>query len=142
MPDDKTKFSHIEHTADVGIKIFGATRTALFENAAEGLFDIITNLKQVRIRETRRIALVAGDGEELLVRWLSELNYIFLTEMFLPRRFHVLTMSETEMTAEISGEHLNPAQHVVHTEVKAVTYHGLYLRRESGAWQAQVIFDL
>ena len=48
MSKHSQKFEHIDHTADVGIKIYGATLTQLFEHAALGLFDIIANLDQVQ----------------------------------------------------------------------------------------------
>ena len=34
-------FEFIDHTADVGIKAWGATLTELFENSAKGMFSVI-----------------------------------------------------------------------------------------------------
>ena len=34
-------FELIDHTADVGIKVWGSTLTELFENAAKGMFSVI-----------------------------------------------------------------------------------------------------
>jgi len=77
-------FELIEHTADVGIKAWGSTLTELFENAAKGLFFVITGEgykpqgseieKKIEINEDK------DSLEGVLVSWLSELLYIFNRE--------------------------------------------------------------
>ena len=41
------QYEIIEHTADVGIKAYGETLSEAFENAAKGMFDIITDSSEV-----------------------------------------------------------------------------------------------
>ncbi len=40
------------------------------------------------------------------------------------------------------GEPVDPARHAIHTEIKAVTYHRLAVRRTAARWETRVIFDL
>ncbi len=136
------KFQQIEHTADVGLKIFGASQKELFQNAAEGLFSIITNLSKVRNSVTRELSLTSTDTEALLVDWLSELNFLFLTDRIVFNEFKVHELNDTSMSASICGEPLNFSRHEIYTEVKAVTYHALYIKRIQTTFEAQVIFDL
>ena len=67
----------IDHTADVGIKAYGKTLSEAFENAAKGMFDIITDSSEIESIGQYNIELEAPDLEQLLVDWLSELLYLF-----------------------------------------------------------------
>ena len=88
------KFEQIDHTADVGLRIYGETLVELFQHAAEGLFDIITVLEKVNVKVSRQVFVNASDRESLLVNWLSELNFLFLTRKELFRTFEITEMSE------------------------------------------------
>jgi SHS2 domain-containing protein/predicted Zn-ribbon and HTH transcriptional regulator len=46
------------------------------------------------------------------------------------------------LRAEVFGEPIVPGRHIVFTEIKAVTFHGLELAEVDGGWRAQIIFDL
>jgi len=136
------KYHHIDHTADLGIKAFGDTLAELFENAAFGLFDSITNLEKVRPNSECSVEVQASDREALLVNWLSELNYLFLTRKELFKSFQVKEIDDEHLTATVEGEQLNLDRHEIYTEIKAVTYHKLYVKESDQGWEAQVIFDL
>lgn len=136
------KFEHIDHTADVGLLIYGGSLQELFENAALGLFDIITNLEKVTPTLHRQVEVSASDREALLVTWLSELNYLFFTEEEVYCEFHISEFDESHLIATVHGELFDRDKHEFYTEVKAVTYHQLTIKETSQGWQAQVIFDL
>ena len=136
------KYEQIDHTADVGIKIYGSTVAQLFEHAALGLFDVIANLETVTPNSTRNFTVEASDREALLVNWLSELNYSFFTRCEIYKTFEVTRIDATKLSAQVVGEKLDPDRHEIYTEVKAVTYHHLYVRETTRGWEAQVIFDL
>lgn len=142
MQSQLPKFQYIEHTADVGIKVFAPSLEKLFENAAEGLFDIITDLSSVVSVCRKRIQIEAIDREALLVNWLSELNCLFLIERTIFKEFRVEELNENKLTARIAGEAIDFSKHEIYTEVKAVTYHKLYIKEIAQGWEAQVIFDL
>lgn len=137
-----TKYELIEHTADAGIKAYGSDLAELFSNAALGLFEVIANLDKVTLRTERIIEVEATDLEALLVNWLSELNYLFLTKREIYKEFQIDEICDTRISGRIKGEHLNCDRHEIYTEVKAVTYHKLYVKKTAQAWEAQVIFDL
>ncbi len=142
MKSSLQKYQYIDHTADLGIKVFGDTLAELFENAAFGLFDNITNLEKVSPNSEFSIEVQATDREALLVNWLSELNYLFLTRKELFNCFQVNQINDEHLTATVRGEKLNLDRHEIYTEVKAVTYHKLYIKKSDQGWEAQVIFDL
>jgi len=136
------KYQHIDHTADLGIKVFGSTLAELFENAAFGLFDNVTNLEKVNPDSEFSVEVQATDREALLVNWLSELNYLFFTRKELFKYFQVNEIDDEHLTATVEGEKLDLDRHEIYTEVKAVTYHKLYVKECDRGWGAQVIFDL
>ena len=66
----------INNTADVGIKAYGKTLSEAFENAAKGMFDIITDNSEIENIGQYNIELQTDNLEQLLVDWLSELLYL------------------------------------------------------------------
>lgn len=136
------RFEPIHHTADVGYKLYADSLQELFVTAAAALFDAITELDSIQPQTSRRVAVTAADSEALLVTWLSELNYLCITELEVFCRFELDSFSETALSATIWGEPIALDRHEIKTEIKAVTYHGLYLRQSESGWEAQIIFDV
>jgi SHS2 domain-containing protein len=137
-----SSFTPIDHTADVGYRLFAPTLAELFAVAGRALFDAITELEAVAPKFSRTIAVEAGDVEALLVAWLSELNFRCITEFELFGEFAIDSISTTSVRATLKGEKIDAARHVIQTEIKAVTYHELYVRETEKGWEAQVIFDV
>ena len=76
------------------------------------------------------------------MRWLSELNYLFFTQREIYKRFRIETITDDRIKARAFGEQIDLDRHEIYTEVKAVTYHQLYIKEIQNGWEAQVIFDL
>ena len=136
------KYELVDHTADVGLKIFGESPEELFQNAGFALFDLITDITSVTPRHRRRFRLERDSLEELLVEWLSSLLYVFDTELILFGSFSVLEMNEKSLVADAGGEPFREADHSIKTPVKAVTYHCLNINKQGGIWTATVILDI
>ena len=134
-------FEIIDHTADVGLEAHGATLEELFANAALGMFSIIGGAGKVSPRETREVSVEADDRELLLVAFLAELLYVFEVDRFVPHHVEVRHVSETTVTATEHGEPIAP-HHEFHTEIKAVTHHGLSVEQDGDVWRATVLFDI
>ncbi len=137
-----SSFESIDHTADVGYRLFAPTLAELFAVAGRALFDAITVLDSIQPQVARKVAAEAGDVEALLVAWLSELNYRCITDLEVYGEFVIEEISPSSVRATVRGEKIDPARHVIQTEIKAVTYHGLYVRQIENGWEAQVIFDV
>jgi SHS2 domain-containing protein len=136
------RFEVLDHTADIGIIVYGEDLKALFENAGEAFFHLITDMKRVRRRIRRRIEIGKESLERLMVDWLSELLYLHDVENLLFREFKIESVGEDGLRAMVRGEPFQEGVHVIKTEVKAVTYHQIEVRKENGKWRAQIIFDL
>jgi len=131
----------LDPTADVGLRVRAPALKTLFARAAWGMFFLLTDVRAVRPVDTRTVHVEADDRAALLVKWLSELNFIHQVDRRVFCRFAITEMSSRSLIAEVSGEPLTSATNV-HMEIKAVTYHGLSVRRESGIWKAEVVFDV
>jgi len=142
MHNTPRKFEPVEHTADAGIRVYGSTLAELFENAALGMFDMIADLRKVDLKTSRQVHVEADDREMLLVNWLSELNYLFQVHRELYKKFVMKQVTATTADAEIFGEAIDPGRHEIHTDLKAVTFHELFIKETAEGWVAQVIFDL
>ena len=135
-------FEILDHTADIGIIVYGEDLKSLFENAGKAFFHLITDLKKVRLRTERKIEIGGESLERLMVDWLNELLYLHDVENLLFKRFRVESAGEAGLKAKVNGEIFQEGVHVIKTEVKAVTYHQLEVRQEKGGWRARIIFDL
>ena len=134
-------FEIIDHTADVGIRAYGATMNEAFANAARALFSLITELDDVEEVLHRDIKINASDLESLLVAWLNELIYRFDTEGVLFKRFDIIQLGDTHLKARSYGEKVDSSKHSLKTGVKGATYHMLKVDKTDG-FRVQVLFDI
>ena len=135
-------YRQIDHTADVGLIISADSLSALFDDAARGMFSLIVEGDAPGAVETRSIRIAADDREGLLVDWLRELLYLWNDEK---RRFvKTISWQETDNTASaiVQVERCDPSRHAILCEIKAVTYHQVAVETDGRNWTARVIFDV
>ena len=134
-------YAFLEHTADVGVRVWGQTLAQLLTEAAKGLTELLVTDSPVAAKEARPIALTAAAPDELVRLWLTELLFWFATDRFLVAECQ-LEATDTSITGQVLGERFQPKRHAQGTEVKGVTYHQFEVTRTSHGWEAQVIFDV
>lgn len=136
------KYEILEHTADVGLKAFGKTLEEAFENAAEGMFDLITDKSNIEEVGEYTIELTADDLEQLLVDWLSELVFLHSANNLVFGDFNIDLKGETnKLSANVWGEKFDTSKHGQGVEIKAVTYHMLKVKKKR-PFSVQVLFDI
>jgi SHS2 domain-containing protein len=136
------RFEILDHTADIGVMVYGEDLKALFENAGRAFFHVITDLRKVKGRTERWIEIDGKELSRLMVEWLTELLYLHEVEHLLFKGFEVECVGESGLRAKVKGEPFQEGVHIIKTEVKAVTYHQIFVNKVNGGWKAQVIFDL
>jgi SHS2 domain-containing protein len=136
------RFEVLDHTADIGLIVYGEDLKSLFENAGKAFFHLITDLKKVRLRTEKRIEIRKESLERLMVDWLTELLYLHEVENLLFKEFKVESVGEEGLRARVKGEAFQEGVHMIKTGVKAVTYHQIEVRKRKEGWRAQIIFDL
>ncbi len=136
------KYVQLDHTGDVRIKAYGNSIEELFSNAAYALFDTITEVDKIESQFAETVEVSGSDKEELLVNWLSELNYLFVTESKIFNKFEIEHFRDNELTATVLGEKFNTHKHPFHTEIKAVTFHDLRIEKVGKHWETKIVFDI
>lgn len=134
-------FELIDHTADTGLKAYGRDLKELFQNAARGMFEIIADVETIGSGAETSIEVAAPTREGLLHAWLTELNYFSITRREIYRATEISEMNSSHIKAVAVGERIGGGG-IVHTEIKAVTWHDLYVKETPLGFEAQVIFDL
>lgn len=135
-------FTVLAHPADVGIEATGRSIAEAFEQAAHGLMSIILDVSAVEPIETREVDLEAGDMEQLLVRWLSEILYLYDGGRFACRKFTIYTLTKNQLRAMVQGERFSEERHETLTDVKAVTYHQLSVHEGDHGTKVRVFLDI
>ena len=132
----------LDHPADLGIEARGKTLAGAFEQAACGLTSVILDRDSIRLVESRPVRIEAGDRQQLLVRWLSEVLYLYDGLNFAPRDFKIKWLSSRLLEAQVRGEPFDRRRHTVRLDVKAITYHQLKIRRRGPGHWLQVFLDI
>ncbi len=143
-------FQEIDHTADVGLRIWAPALDELFVEAARGMFSLLLTSDtdefpqsvQDRKQKTHTLDLTSTSADLLLRDWLSELLYIHTTERTFFTDFVVQQIDDQNLTGQATGSVFSRDDEHLFTEIKAVTYHGLELSRDEEGFRAQVIFDI
>lgn len=134
-----------EATADIAYEAYGRSLEEMYQNAAFGLFSIMTDLEGVEERQTDMFAVEAEDKEALLLDFLNELLYKWDVEKVLFSDF-TCEIQDVEdglkITAKCKGEKFDPDKHEVKVEIKAVTYFDMEVEKEEGRWKGKVTLDV
>ncbi|MET1101268.1 MAG: archease [Pyrodictiaceae archaeon] len=140
-------YSHAPHTADEIVVAKGRSLEEAFEQAALGVYEIMTDTSRVEPRVEKRVVVEGFDLENLLYKWIEELLVITDSEGMVFSRFKVHRIErrgEEEYLLEASawGEKFDPSRHEHRTIVKAMTYSLMEIRREDGCWRLQFVVDI
>lgn len=138
----KKKYQYFDHTADLGIEIFGASLVELFENAGRAIFE--TQIKgPVVAQHEKSIELESETIDELLIDWCRELLYLFSVHHFIPCDYEIM-VTKNKLSARIKGGSFDQARHKVRIEIKNVTYHNFRIdfNENNKEYKATIVFDV
>ncbi len=135
-------FTLLDHTADLGILVRGSDLTNLFEAAAIALIRIMVGGEPSGNTESINISVEGQDLNDLMVRWLGEILYLFEGEERLITDVTIGFISASRLDALVATVPFDPARHEILCEIKAVTYHEIEVVKRGSRWEAKIIFDL
>ncbi len=137
-------YETFEHTADIGLYLYGRSLSELFEAAVKAVLELSAGGEGVEARQSRRMDLSAESTEALLRAWLAEIVYLMNVERWLTVRVEIKEFSPTALSAVLEGERLDPARHELALEIKAVTWHRLKIEPDQrpGWFRATVVLDV
>lgn len=135
-------FTILEHPSDIGIEANGKTLIEAFEQSALGMMSIIAELSSVDVKDSRNIEIHSVDVQQLLVKWLSEILYLYDGQRFLAKDFQVQILTSSHLAATVHGEYIDSTRHKLKMDIKAVTYHQLYIHEGIEGSKIKVFFDI
>lgn len=133
-------YEEVEHTADWELHVWGETLSALFEQAAQGMYalsGVIIAASNEMPRLVRTLELVGTDHEALLVSFLSEL-LLFGEDDRLAFDQIDLQLTDHKLLATLNGNRIVNQE----KEIKAVTFHNMNIQQEAGIYQVNIVFDV
>lgn len=143
-------FELLPHTADIKLRVYGATLNDLFRHALIGMFQSIGPIAPQCTREndrlvcpslpvTHEIDIQAPRLDMLLVDFLSEALYLSDINNQAYLDAEVSITDTNHIRAKIHGIEIDGFQVV---EIKAVTYHDLEILTQDDGYQVDIVFDI
>jgi SHS2 domain-containing protein len=142
MNDINRSYELIEHTADCGMRVFGSDITDLYKNAAFAMYDVMVETEKKAPDFTETIEVEGYDRPDLLINWLRELIYYWHVKERILVSVDIRFISEQRIEAEAGFIGFDPETSVLKTELKAVTYHQVDVKKKPRGFEATVIFDV
>lgn len=138
------RYRILPHTADGKFQAFGRTLEEAFGNAALALASLMWDWTAVAPKVRHVVRVTGVDKEQLLVKFLGEVVYLFETRQFLLGAVAELSIRPGAdgfgLEAVLAGEILSPG-HELFGDVKAVTYSDLKVEECEG-FTVQVVVDM
>jgi SHS2 domain-containing protein len=142
MGDRIPQYTLLDHTADLGIRVFGSDSKSLFENAAKVLLHLFIRGESLSKTFARKIHVSGEDAADLMVKWLGEVLYLFEGDRQVVTALRIDKLTPSSLEASVETIPFDPEIHEILHEIKAVTYHQIEVAQKGDHWEAQVIFDL
>lgn len=137
-------FEYFDVTADIGFKAYGNTLNEAFENAGLAIFNIISDTSNVDSGVVKSFEITSEDEVSLLYDYLEELLFCHEVDFMLFSEFKVDIKKVGDgfgLNATIRGEAIDWDKHERKTEIKAITFHMMDVRK-TDIVELQAIVDL
>jgi Uncharacterized conserved protein len=134
-------FEYFEVTADIGFKAYGKNMNEAFENAGLAIFNIISDTDGIEPSKELSFEIASEDDVSLLYDYLEELLFYHEVEFMLFSEFHVEIDENLNLKATIKGEGIDWDKHERKTEIKAITFHRMEVKKADFV-ELQAIVDL
>lgn len=162
---DNKKFEYLPHTADAKFRAYGRTLEEAVANAALAMVSLMWDYEKVEARVKEEVEIKARNFESLMVRFLTEILYLFEVRGFLLARVEEIRVevpgeqekSEGEiekkmagsfpsegdfgLRAILAGDHYSDKYEII-SEVKAATYNDFALQKGPDGYSLQMVVDM
>ncbi|MBN2409998.1 MAG: archease [Candidatus Aminicenantes bacterium] len=138
------KFRFLDHTADAMFQAFGRTLEEAFANAVLATVSLMWDPGKVEKRARRPVNVEGMDLEQILVRFLGEVVYLWETRGFLTAAAEDVCIDPSGDAFRLNAVFLGddrPQRYEVFGDVKAVTYNEMKIERGRPA-SVQVVLDI
>jgi len=140
--EKEKKYRLTTRQSELAVKVTGGSQAELFANSAFALFDVMSDMEQIEIKERMPLEVEGTDRDDLLVNWMRELLYLYQGSGYLLKEFVIREVKDTSVKAEVCGEKVDPDRHEIKQEIAAVAYHQSRMTKTGNQWTAQLIFEV
>jgi SHS2 domain-containing protein len=140
--ENQQKYRLTTRQSELAVKVLGNSQVNLFANSAFALFDVMTEVEKIDIKERMPLEVEGTDRDDLLVNWMRELLYLYQGSGYLLKEFHIREAKDTIVKAEVCGEKIDPDRHEIKREIVGVAYHQSRMQKTGDQWTAQLIFEI
>lgn len=138
-------YKFIDHTADIACEVLGDTLEELFTASVEAWRRSVVEETKYCEREIKKFKLKASSKEQLLVDFISEINYYLFTRNWLFNLVMELEIKQKNdtwiLSTEIEG--MPVTQDVeIKQEIKAITFHQMNIEKRENKYYTLIVFDI
>jgi SHS2 domain-containing protein len=139
---EQKRYRIFSRSSELAVKVFGRSQAELFANSAFALFDLMTDVEKVEVRDQLPLEVEGADRDDLMVNWMRELLYLYQGSGYLLKEFQVREVKDNYIRGQVSGEKFDPDRHEIQREIRAVVSHQSWMEKTGEQWTAQVVFEL
>ena len=135
------KFKFLEHTADIKFQAFGKSIEEVFENSSLAMFKSMYSEK-VKEKKSFKINVKGKDFESLLYNFLEEFLFLLDHKNFFLSKVKSIKIDKKnfKLSAEVIGD--DAKNYKIGLDVKAITYHNMFVKQQKEKWITQVVLDV
>ena len=121
MNSNPLRYELIDHASDLGIVVRGIVLQGVFIRTAHAMTDLMVKA-DIREKGAKRKPLAEGhDLLDLMVRWLSEIFYLFNGERMLVSAIEISSIGQIQLQSNLSKVPSKKGHHEILRRIKAVT---------------------
>jgi SHS2 domain-containing protein len=128
--------------SELAVRVIGNSQADLFANSAFALFDVMTDVDKIDIKEELPLEVEGMDRDDLLVNWMRELLYLYQGSGYMLKEFRIHDVKDTVLKAAVCGEKIDPDRHEIRKEISAVAYNQGRMQKTGNQWTAQLNFEI
>ena len=140
--ENQKKYRLMTRQSELAVRVVGSSQADLFANSAFALFDVMTDLEKIEVKERLPLEVEGADRDDLMVNWMRELLYLYQGSGYLLKEFQIREVKDTFVKADVCGEKIDPDRHDMKKEITAVAYHQSRMEKTGNQWTAQLIFEV
>jgi SHS2 domain-containing protein len=135
-------FEIVDHTADTGVRVRGASREEALARLLLGHAQLLAGGPAPQASEETTIEVPGGDLALVAVDCLRATHRLFCSRQLIATEVEVLELSEKRAQIRLMLGPYHPQVHAEGADIKAITYHMATFEQDEQGWVAQVVFDV
>jgi SHS2 domain-containing protein len=136
-------YTFLDHPSEALVEVNSGSINEVFLEAALALFELMTDLEKIEIRESFQVQLNSPERHLLLIDWLNHLILLHEVQNVFLVQFEIDVSQNNgwHLSAVASGERIKE-NHELRLHAKSATYGQLDWKEESGNHLVRFVIDI